>query len=138
MPAALKKPTLDELCRRLRDLDPSQLDERMAVMLNAILQLESQGEGRVSAIEAVLMVGYAWDGISNQQQTRWLSWGTEGGFREFDLTRSPGSGKTAEYGAGEFPPPTRPAMRAGVQTSGKPASIIRAQQTEESIRRSKN
>ena len=45
MPAALKKPTLDELCRRLRNLDYSQLSERMA-MLNAILQLESQGEGR--------------------------------------------------------------------------------------------
>ena len=48
MPAALKKPTLDELCRRLRNLDYSQLSERMA-MLNAILQLESQGKGRESA-----------------------------------------------------------------------------------------
>ena len=46
----------------------------MAVMLNAILQLEEQGECRESATEAVLMVGYTTDGISNQEQTRWLSW----------------------------------------------------------------
>ena len=57
MPAALKRPTLDELYRRLRDLDYTQVDERMAVMLNAILQLEEQGECRESATEAVLMVG---------------------------------------------------------------------------------
>ena len=37
MPAALKKPTLDELYRLFKDLDHSQVDERMAVMLNAIL-----------------------------------------------------------------------------------------------------
>ena len=43
MPAALKRPTLDEFYRRLRDLDYTQVDERMAVMLNAILQLEEQG-----------------------------------------------------------------------------------------------
>ena len=55
MPAPLKKPTLDELYRRLRDLDYTQIDERMAVMLNAILQLEDQGECRESATEAVLM-----------------------------------------------------------------------------------
>ena len=58
MPAALKKPTLDALYRRLRDLDYTQIDERMAVMLNAILQLEEQGECRETATEAVLMVGY--------------------------------------------------------------------------------
>ena len=52
MPAALKRPTLDELYRRLRDLDYTQVDERMAVMLNAILQLEEQGECRESATEA--------------------------------------------------------------------------------------
>ena len=56
MPAALKKPTLNELYRRLRDLDYTQIDERMAVMLNAILQLEEQGKCRESATEAVLMV----------------------------------------------------------------------------------
>ena len=70
MPAALKRPTLDELYRRLRDLDYTQVDERMAVMLNAILQLEEQGECRESATEAVLMVGYTTEGISNQEQTR--------------------------------------------------------------------
>ena len=66
MPTALKKPKLDELYRR-------QVDERMAVKLNAILQLEDEGECRESATEAVLMVGYTTDGISNQEQTRWLS-----------------------------------------------------------------
>ena len=59
MPSALKRPTLDELYRRLRDLDYTQVDERMAVMLNAILQLEEQGECRESATEAILMVGYS-------------------------------------------------------------------------------
>ena len=63
MPAALKKPTLDELYRRLRDLDYTQIDERMAVMLNAILQLEEQGECRESATEVVLMVGYTTERI---------------------------------------------------------------------------
>ena len=58
--------------------------------------------------------------------------------REIDLARNPGLGNTAEYGAGEFPPPTRPATLTGVQTHGKPASIIRAQQTEEFVRTSKN
>ena len=70
MPAALKRPTLDELYRRLRDLDYTQVNERMAVMLNAILQLEAQGECRESATEAVLMVGYTIDGIYNQELTR--------------------------------------------------------------------
>ena len=37
IPAVLKRPTLDELYRHLRDLDYTQVDERMAVMLNAIL-----------------------------------------------------------------------------------------------------
>ena len=54
-----KKPILDKLYRRLRDLDHSQVDERMAVILNAVLQLESQGEGNLSAAEAVLTVGYS-------------------------------------------------------------------------------
>ena len=46
MPAALKSPTLVELYKRLRDLDYDQVDERLAVMLNAIIQLEAQGECR--------------------------------------------------------------------------------------------
>ena len=45
-PAVFKKPTLDELYKRLRDIDYTQVDERLAVILNAILQLESQGECR--------------------------------------------------------------------------------------------
>ena len=51
MPAAFKGPTLDELYKSLRDLDYTQVDERMAVMLNAILQLEAQGQCRESATE---------------------------------------------------------------------------------------
>ena len=95
MPAAFKKPALDELYKRLRDLDYTQVDERLAVMLKAILQLEEQGE---SATEAVLMVGYTSDGISNQEQTRWLPWNVDGGVRgfEFDLARSPGLRNTTE------------------------------------------
>ena len=56
-PAALRKPAIDELYKRLRDLDYTQADERLAVMRNAILQLEGQVECRESASEAVLMVG---------------------------------------------------------------------------------
>ena len=108
MPAALKMPTLDELYRRLRDLDYTQVDERMAVMLNAILQMEEHGECRESATEAVLMVGYTTDGISNQEQTRWLSWNVGGGVRGFDSARNPGLSNNTEYGAGEFPLPIRP------------------------------
>ena len=40
VPAASRKHTIDELYKRLRDLDYTQVDERLAVMLNAILQLE--------------------------------------------------------------------------------------------------
>ena len=61
-PAAFKKPALGELYKRLRDLDYTQMDERLARMLNAVLQLEPQGECRESATEAVLMVGYTSDG----------------------------------------------------------------------------
>ena len=119
IPAALKKTTLDELYRRLRDLDYTQIDERMAVMLNAILQLEEQGECRESATEAVLMVGYTTEGISNQEQTRWLSWNVDGGVRGFDLARNPGLSNNTEYGAGEFPLPTRPSARSTGQSSSK-------------------
>ena len=131
MPAALKRPTLDELCKRLRDLDYTQVDERMAVMLNAILQLEAQGECRESATEAVLMVGYTTEGISNQEQTRWLSWNVDGRVRGFDLARNPGLSNNTEYGAGEFPLPTRPPARSAGQSTSKPLSMIRSQQTEE-------
>ena len=131
MPAALKRPTLDELYRRLRDLDYTQVDERMAVMLNAILQLEEQGECRESATEAVLMVGYTTEGKSNQEQTRWLSWNVDGGVRGFDLARNPGLSNNTEYGAGEFPLPVRPSARSASQSTSKPPSMTRAQQTEE-------
>ena len=131
MPAALKRPTLDELYRRLRDLDYTQVDERMAVMLNAILQLEEQGECRESATEAVLMVGYTTEGISNQEQTLWLSWNVDGEVRGFDLARNPGLGNNTEYGAGEFPLPVRPSARSASQSTSKPPSMTRAQQTEQ-------
>ena len=130
MPVALKRPTLDELYRRLRDMDYTQVDERMAVMLNAILQLEEQGESRESATEAVLMVGYTTEGISNQEQTRWLSWNVDGGVRGFDLVRNPGLSNNTEYGAGEFPLPTRPSARSASQSTSKPLSMTRVQQTE--------
>ena len=131
MSAALKKPTLDELYRRLRDLEYTQIDERMAVMLNAILQLEDQGECRESATEALLMIGYTTEGISNQEQTRWLSWNVDGGVWGFDLARNPGLSNNTEYGAGEFPLPTRPTPRSTGQSSSKVLSMTRAQQTTE-------
>ena len=131
MPSAFKNPTLDELYRRLRDLDYTQVDERMAVMLNAMLQLEEQGECRESAKEAVLMVGYTTDGISNQEQTRWLSWNVDGAIRGFDLARKPGLSNNTEYGAGEFPLSIRPSVRSTGQSTSKIPSMSRAQQTGE-------
>ena len=103
MPAAFKKSTLDELYELLRDPEYTQVDKRIAVMLNALLQLESQGECRESATEAVLTMGYTLNGISNQEQTMWLSWNVDGGVRGFDLARNTGLSNTTEYGAGEFP-----------------------------------
>ena len=131
MPTALKKPTLDELYRRLKDLDYTQVDERMAVMLNAILQSEDEGECRESATEAVLMVGYTTDGISNQEQTRWLSWNVDGAIRGFDLARNPGLSNNTEYGAGEFPLSARPSARSTGQSTSKTPLMSRAQQTGE-------
>ena len=99
--------------------------------MNAILQSEEQGECRESATEAVLMVGYTTEGISNQEQTRWLSWNVDGGVRGFDLARKSGLINNTEYGAGEFPLPTRPSARSAGQPTSKPPSMTRAQQTEE-------
>ena len=65
-PAAFRKSTVDDLYKRLRDLVYTQGNERLAVLLNAILQLEWQEDCRESATEAVLMVGYTLDRISNQ------------------------------------------------------------------------
>ena len=132
VPAAFRKPALDELYKRLRDLDYTQVDEGLVVLLKAILQLEAQGECRESATEAVLMVGYTSDGISNQEQTRWLSWNVDGDVRGFDPVMSPGLGNTTEYGAGEFPLPTRPPAGAGSQSTIKTPSMFRLQQTEKS------
>ena len=131
-PAALKKHSLHELYKRLRDLDYKLVDERLAVMLNAILQLEARGECRESATEAVLMVGYTSDGNSNQEQTTWLSWKVDGGLRGHDLARNPGLSSNTEYGAGEFPLPTRPPAGARTQSTSKPPSWFRSQQTKES------
>ena len=113
IPVALENPTLDELYSRLRDLECFQVKEWMMVILYAIMQLESQGEGRESAMETVLMVGYTSDEISNQKQTRWLSWSTDGGLRGFDLAINNCLSNTTEYGAGELPLPTRPTTRKG-------------------------
>ena len=81
------------------------------------------------------MVGYTTEGKSNQEQTRWFSWNVDRGVRGFDLARNPGSGKNIEYGAGEFPLPTRPPARSAGQSTdpraSKPPSMIRSQQTEE-------
>ena len=77
------------------------------------------------------MVGYTTEGISNQEQTRWLSWNVDGGVRGFDLARNPGLSNNIEYGAGEFPLPTRPSARSASQSTSKPPSITRAQQTNE-------
>ena len=107
------------------------MDERLAVMLNAILELEPQGECRESAPEAVLMVGYTSDGISNQEQTRWLSWNKDGGVRGFDLARNPGLNNYTEYGAGEFSLPIRRPAGAAVQSTSSSLSMIRSQQREE-------
>ena len=81
--------------------------------------------------EAVLMVGYTTDGISNQEQTRWLSWNVDGEVRGIDLARNPGLSNNTEYGAGEFPLPTRPSARSAGQHTSKTPSMTRVQQTKE-------
>ena len=74
-----------------------------------ILQLEAQGECRESATEAALMNGYTSEGISHQEQTRWLSWNVDIGVRGFDLARIPRKRNTTEYGAEKSNfPPTQP------------------------------
>ena len=129
MPAALRRPTLDELYKRLSDLDYTQFDERLALMLYAILQIQAQCECRESAIEAVLTVGYTSEGISSQEQTRWLSWNVDGGVRGFDLARNPDLSNKTEYGAREFPLPTGPPAGFAAQSTSRPLNM--SQQTEE-------
>ena len=82
--------------------------------------------------QPVLMVGYTLDGISNQKQTKWLSWNVDGGVRGFDLARNPGLSNTTEYGAGEFPFPTIPLAGTWTQSASKASSLIRSHKTEES------
>ena len=62
----------------MRDLDYTHVDGRLAITLNAVLQLEAQGtqgkcrgmpEAQESETEAVLMVDYTSNGISNPEQT---------------------------------------------------------------------
>ena len=77
------------------------------------------------------MVGYTTEGISNQELTRWLSWNVDGGVRGFDLARNPGLSNNTDYGAGEFPLPTRLSARSAGQSTSKQPSMTRAQQTEE-------
>ena len=81
--------------------------------------------------EAVLMVGYTTDGVSNQEQTRWLSWNVDGAIRGFDLARNPGLSNNTEYGAGEFPLPVRPSVRSTGQSTSKIPSMSQAKQTGE-------
>ena len=75
------------------------------------------------------MVFYTLDGISNQEQTSWLSWKVDGGVRGFDLARNSGLSNTTKYGAGEFPLATRPLAGTWTQSTGKTSSTIRSQQT---------
>ena len=53
------------------------------------------------------------------------------GVRGFDLASNPGLSNNTEYVAGEFPLPTRPSARSAGQSTSKPPSMMRAQQTEE-------
>ena len=99
-------------------------------MLNAILQLEAQGECKESATETVLMLGYTSEGIANQEQLRRLSWNVDRGVRGFDLARNPGLSNTTEYDAGEFPLLTSSPAGAGTQSTSKPLSMFRSQQRE--------
>ena len=61
----------------------------------------------------------------------WLSQNVDGGVKGFDLARNPGLNNTTEYGAGEFPLPTRPLVGSAGQSMSKPPSMIRSQQMEE-------
>ena len=113
--------------------------------MNAILQLEAQGECRESATEAVLMVGYTSEGISNQEQTRWLSWNVDGGLRGHDLARNPGLSTKKWKMVRESSPSDQSASRSSgsiqkqttiddpVATNGR--IISRSQQHEEGVGR---
>ena len=51
--------------------------------------------------------------------------------RGFELARNPGLKNNTEYGAGEFPLPTRPSAGFAAQPTSRPLSMTRSQQTEE-------
>ena len=70
------------------------------------------------------MVGYTTEGISNQEQTRWLSWNVDGGVRGFDLARNPGLCNNTECGAGEFPLPARPPAGLAAQLTSRLSSVV--------------
>ena len=77
------------------------------------------------------MFGYTTEGISNPERTRWFSSNVDGGVRGFDLARNPGLSNNTEYGAGKFPLPARPPAGLAAQSTIRPSSMIRSQQTEE-------
>ena len=54
-----------------------------------------------------------------------------GGVSGFDLARNPGLSNNTGYGAGEFPLPTRPPAGFAAQSTSRPLSMIRSQQTKE-------
>ena len=47
------------------------------------------------------------------------------------MSRNPGLNNNTEYGAGEFPLPTKPPAGFAAQSTSRPLSMIRSQQTEE-------
>ena len=81
---AIRKSFLIDLYRRLRHLDYTQVDRRTAVLLKILLLISSVGGGE-SAMVAVLMLGHTSEGISNRDQSRWLSLSHNGGLRGLGL-----------------------------------------------------
>ena len=109
------------MCRQASDCD---FEWRVAtVMLNG----ESQVKDRESAMLNFIMAGYSSEGLSNHEQTRLMSWSTDGGLRGYHLARNPGLSFTTQHGAGAFPlsneipPPLKNADWS---------SLVRAQQTK--------
>ena len=47
------------------------------------------------------------------------------------MARNPGLNNNTEYGAGDFPLPARPPAGLAAQSTSRPSSMIRSQQTEE-------
>ena len=72
------------MCRQASDCD---VEWRVATVM---LKGESQVEGRKSIMQSFIKVGYSSEGISNHEQTRLMSWSTDGGLRGYHLARNPG------------------------------------------------